>query len=318
MENRIIGVAVLLLFLVAVAAAQVHDIEVAADYSESVYGIRLSYNGTAIMDDFANLTSGRTYEIRYKIRNNGDYSEKANITVFVLNLTQRWDINHRSRTVGAGKSIYLSEDWDTKGMPAGAYWVMVQARVSGDANSSNDNRTRNVTLFGHSTVATTTSTTEPEKPKTTTTRATSTTEPDDEKTSTTRTTTTTRKASTTSTRPDADNDSVIIPRFDPIINIGCRDEIMDHGESGVDCGGPCEPCAEATTEAQTTTLRTTTTRGTTTTSRKSSTTLGATTSSSKSVNAVTGQVTKVPAEGRQAVVTFLVLFAGGVLYLSRK
>jgi hypothetical protein len=294
--------ATLLLFLATAAAAQVHDIEVVADYSESVGGIRLVYNGTAIMDDFANLTVGRTYEIRYKVRNNGDYSEKANITVLALNLTRTWEINHRSRTVGAGKSIYLSENWNTTYLWAGNYSILVRANISADSNSSNDFGMRKVILFGQSKSTTTTSTT----------RA----EPEERETTTTRTTTTTRKASTT-TQPQADNDSVVVRRFDPIVNIGCFDEIMDHGETGVDCGGPCSPCA-ATTTTRSTTSRTTSVPRKTSTTTHAGTTFETTTSTSAARIEATGKVTSIPAEGRQAVVTFLILFAGAALYLSKK
>lgn len=197
---KFIKLMVITLFLVTCTQADEHDIEVASDYADSINGIRLVYNGTPLLDDVTQITVKEIYEIKYKVRNNGNATEKTNITVYFEDII----LNKRSRTINPRESIYLTEKLDTSNITSGYYRIKVEASAVNDSKPENNIKIREIRLITENETSTPT--------VNTTTSTTSTTESTETTTPTTTTTSTKTTSSTTSTIEPATTTTSMAPK----------------------------------------------------------------------------------------------------------
>jgi len=134
-------------FNITLAPGGVHDINVSTDYMGAVDGIKITRDGKDIVGPDENLTIGETYNIRYKLTNEGDFNETS-IAVIVRIATESWNetIGTHTYSLDIGESNTYKDTWDTSGLPPGNYNITVNASIPIDDDWSNNERTRQVTL----------------------------------------------------------------------------------------------------------------------------------------------------------------------------
>jgi len=95
-----------------------------------------------------NLTIGKTYKIRYRVNNDGNFDEpEVNITVKLANDTWETTLREHTTSINAGSGgTYTITSWDTTGLTAGVYTITVNASIADDANPADNERTREVVL----------------------------------------------------------------------------------------------------------------------------------------------------------------------------
>ena len=109
----------------------IHDINVSTDYAPETNGIKIKYDGTEIPAS-ENLTIGNTYNIYYKIMNEGDYNETVGVTVKIVNSTWHQTIATHTWSIKVGKYHYApsgGDSWDTSGLTPGNYNLTVNASI---------------------------------------------------------------------------------------------------------------------------------------------------------------------------------------------
>jgi PKD repeat protein len=132
----------------AVTVTSIHDINVSTDYAPETNGIKIKYDGTEIPAS-ESLTLGNTYDIYYKIVNEGDYNETANVSVIVANSTWTQTVATHIWSINVGEYHYApggGDSWDTSGLTPGDYNITVNASIPIDNDWSNNERIRAVTL----------------------------------------------------------------------------------------------------------------------------------------------------------------------------
>jgi len=120
---------------------------VSTDYTGAVDGIKITRDGKDIVGPDENLTIGETYNIRYKLTNEGNFKETS-IAVIVRVANESWNETIRTHTysLDIGKSNTYKDTWDTSGLPPGNYNITVNASIPIDDDWSDNERTRQVTL----------------------------------------------------------------------------------------------------------------------------------------------------------------------------
>jgi len=138
-----VGFATIWMNVTVSEAAEVHDISVTTDYSGAVNGIKITRDGTDVVGEGEYLIIGETYNIRYKLVNEGDFNETGiAVTVKIdddILATHTYSLN-------VGASNTYSDSWDTTGLTAGDYTITVNASIAVDDDLSDNERTRDVTL----------------------------------------------------------------------------------------------------------------------------------------------------------------------------
>ena len=124
----------------------IHDINITTDYEGAVNGIKITRDGTDVVEPDENLTIGETYKIRYKLVNEGDFNETVHVTVRVANETWSMLIGEHNYSLDAGESNTYKDEWDTSGLAPGNYIITVNASISNDAHPEDNERTRDVIL----------------------------------------------------------------------------------------------------------------------------------------------------------------------------
>ncbi|MBA7532524.1 hypothetical protein ES705_24750 [subsurface metagenome] len=117
----------------------IHDIDVT--------WIKIIHDTTEIPEG-DNLTIGETYNIRYRVNNDGDFGEsEVNITVKLANETGETTLREHTVSINAGiGGTYTFTTWDTTGLTADDYTITVNASIPVDNNPGNNEKTRAVTL----------------------------------------------------------------------------------------------------------------------------------------------------------------------------
>ncbi|MGB9707804.1 MAG: hypothetical protein ACPLXC_00545 [Candidatus Pacearchaeota archaeon] len=128
-----------------------HDVEVVANYTNSINGIRITtMNGTDIMDNPANLSQNETYYIRYRINNNGYPEinpEQVNMTVWLVNSTGRYLISSYLQSIS---QFHLGNvTFNPSAFAPGQYNITVNATIVGyvDINPTDNERNRTVNII---------------------------------------------------------------------------------------------------------------------------------------------------------------------------
>ena len=124
----------------------IHDINITTDYKDAVNGIKITRDGTDVVGPDENLTIGKTYKIRYKLVNEGDFNETVHVTVRVANESWSMLIGEHNYSLDAGKSNTYYDKWNTSGLAPGNYIITVNASISNDAHPEDNERTRDVIL----------------------------------------------------------------------------------------------------------------------------------------------------------------------------
>ena len=124
----------------------IHDVGVSTAYTGSYgTGIRIIDNSTGQdveLDE--NLTIGSTYTIKYKIENYGNQTEETNITVKITNNTTTVFQKNYNKSIN---NHHIGEIyWNTTGLSPGIYTITVNASIADDANWTNNERSRQITL----------------------------------------------------------------------------------------------------------------------------------------------------------------------------
>jgi hypothetical protein len=128
----------------------IHDVNVTTSYYPQGNGIKILHAGNPILPE-QNLTINETYNIGYQIRNDGNVDEPkslVNISVMVCNATG-WNESIREHNTSLNVSQskpFTAASWNTTGCTAGNYTIWVNASVPGDADLSNNNRSRESNL----------------------------------------------------------------------------------------------------------------------------------------------------------------------------
>ena len=125
----------------------IHDINISTDYAPETNGIKIEHDGALIDGD--NLTIGDTYEIYYKIVNDGDHNESVNVTTTARNATWNQTIASHDWNIKSGEYRYPSggDSWNTTGLSQGIYNITINASIPIDINPSNNERTRQIMLI---------------------------------------------------------------------------------------------------------------------------------------------------------------------------
>ncbi len=123
-----------------------HDANISTDYTGAVGGIKITEDGTDVIGADENLTLGETYKIRYKLANDGNYNESADLTVKVENDTDTWIIGTHTYSLNIGESETHYDSWNTTGLLPDTYTIIVNASIPVDNNWTNNERTRDVVL----------------------------------------------------------------------------------------------------------------------------------------------------------------------------
>lgn len=128
-----------------------HDINVTTDYAGAVNGIRIENVATGEnVSEGENLTIGETYNISYKIVNEGDFNETSiSVTVRFGNTTTGWNetIETHNYSLHIGDSDTYFDVWHIAGLAEGIYNITVNASIaSEDAYLEDNERTREVML----------------------------------------------------------------------------------------------------------------------------------------------------------------------------
>ncbi len=106
-----------------------------------------------------------------------------------------------------------------------------------------------------------------------------------------------------------------LPAYEAVIISKCTDGIQNYGETGIDCGGPCNPCQTTTTI---TTITTTTTQKTTTTIAATTTMTLTTTTTLPKPPTIIGQVIVVSAKGGWIVFVGTILMVVGYAIFRKR
>ncbi len=125
----------------------IHDVGIDNNYTNTVNGIRISYNGTAILDDPANLTQGLTYELKARVNNYGTQPETVNMTYYLVNSTHKIVLYTTQSVINV--FTYPTYDWDTTGYELGTYNITLNATIIGfvDENPSDNERNRTINII---------------------------------------------------------------------------------------------------------------------------------------------------------------------------
>jgi len=144
-SSNLTGISETWLFTIAL-----HDVEIVANYTNSINGIRITMtNGTDIMDDPANLSQNETYFIRYRINNNGYPEinrEEVNVSVWLVNATGRYLISSYLKNIS---QYHLGNvTFDTSGFAPGEYNITVNVTIINytDINPADNERNRTVNI----------------------------------------------------------------------------------------------------------------------------------------------------------------------------
>ena len=125
---------------------KVHDINITTDYKGACNGIKITRDGTDVVGCEENLSIGVVYKIRYKLVNEGDFDETVNMTITVYNETFSETIGTPTHSLKAGESDTYYVEWNTEGLAPGTYTIKVEASIPDDDDSTDNIRTRDVTL----------------------------------------------------------------------------------------------------------------------------------------------------------------------------
>jgi|GEM_PF-6507534 len=127
-----------------------HDVEIVANYTNSINGIRITMtNGTDIMDDPANLSQNETYFIRYRINNKGYPEinpEQVNVSVWLINATGRYLVSSYLQSIS---QYHLGNvTFNPSAFAPGQYNITVNATIIGftDINPADNERNRTVNI----------------------------------------------------------------------------------------------------------------------------------------------------------------------------
>ncbi|MCL6579391.1 MAG: hypothetical protein K6T73_08400 [Candidatus Bathyarchaeota archaeon] len=133
-------------FIVNVSGPIVHNVGIDNNYSSSINGIRISYNGTPIMTDPATLNLTKNYELRARVNNYGTQPELVNNTYYLINATTRIMLYTEQVVVNA--FTYPTYNWNVTGIAPGIYNITLNTTIIGaideDVSDNERNRTINV------------------------------------------------------------------------------------------------------------------------------------------------------------------------------
>jgi len=123
-----------------------HDVGIDDSYSNSINGIRISYNGTPIMANPANLTQGQVYELRARVNNYGTQPETVNNTYYLVNSTNRYVLY--TEQVNVNVFTYPTYNWNVTGYANGQYNITLNTTIVGfpDENLSDNDRNRTINI----------------------------------------------------------------------------------------------------------------------------------------------------------------------------
>ncbi len=134
-------------FIVNTSAPIIHDVGIDMNYSNSINGIRISYNGTPIMTDPATLNLSRVYELRARVNNYGTQPETVNNTYYLVNSTNRYVLYTEQLIVVV--FTYPTYNWNVTGIAPGQYDILLNTTIIGftDRNLTDNERNRTINVI---------------------------------------------------------------------------------------------------------------------------------------------------------------------------
>ena len=122
------------------------DINVSTDYAPETEGIKITNATGAVIPAEQNLTIGETYNIWFRIVNEGDFNETVNVTIKITNGTMTVLQDSFTKIINISDREDVNRTWDTSGLTQDNYKITVNASITEDDDWSNNEGSRIITL----------------------------------------------------------------------------------------------------------------------------------------------------------------------------